>query len=62
MKYDSILCAFFVLIELFVMLCEYLSKVGGMQVEQLVCLDILSYRVRESSILRQDRLDNDTPK
>ena len=33
-------------------LCEYPSKIGGMQVEQLICLEIVSLRsIRESSML-----------
>ena len=32
--------------------CEYPSKIGGMQVEQLICLEIVSLRsIRESSML-----------
>ena len=51
MKYDLIHCAVLVSIELFVMLCEYPSKIEGMQVEQSVCLEVFFYRIRDSSIL-----------
>ena len=61
MKYDlgNSLCHFCVDRNFFFML--YPSNIGCMQVEQSVCLDILSYKVRESSKLSDSNInDNNT--
>ena len=64
MKYELIDCAVLVTIKLFVMFWEYPSKIEGMQVEQSVYLEILSFIVcrRDSSILRGGRVNKSQEK